>query len=171
MAVQTYCVRADVEAIISKHGVDAFVDDDQDGLVSTTEESYVTAAIERAATKINFYLQRRYKQADIVSNDWLTFANAVMAACNTSTRRGNPDIASLQAECDDYIGWLEDIQNKQADLPNQTPSADFTATVTNYDVERARGTMPVRVVQAESTGEEPDTSRKRKTARQIRDVF
>lgn len=164
MAVQTYCDRDDLEAIVSKHGVDAFVDDDQDGLISATEETYVTFAIERAATQINMYLQRRYKAADVVNNDWLTGANAALAVCLIVKRRGNPDITSLTEECDDYTGWLDGIKNKEFDLPNQSPSVDNTPTVSNFRVELWRSTMKPRVSRQESTGSDPDKSRLRKTA-------
>lgn len=164
MAVQTYCDRDDLDAIVSKHGIDAMVDDDQDGLISSTEETYVVFAIERAATQINMYLQRRYKAADVVNNEWLKGANAAMAVCLIVKRRANPSSPSLEEECDDYMGWLDGIKTKEFDLPNQSPSVDMTPTVSNFRPELFRSVMKPRVSRQESTGTDPDKSRLRKNA-------
>ena len=53
MPCQTYCVKADIEAIWPPASLLASVDDDSSGTLSATEEGYITRAIERAANLIN----------------------------------------------------------------------------------------------------------------------
>lgn len=169
MATQTYCTRTELEEIAAQHGIDAFVDDDRDGLVSTTEETYVTAAIRRAASKINFKLARRYKQSDLVGNDFLKDANAWLGICEIMRRRANPQIDSWQSQCDEFTDMLDEIQAERADIPGLVESIEHIGTVSNHRPERWRGTMKARVSRQESTGADPQESRKRKTSIRKRD--
>ncbi len=61
---QTYCLKADIEAIWPPDDLLASVDDDTSGTLSATEEGYITRAIERAANLMNSRLELRYELAE-----------------------------------------------------------------------------------------------------------
>ena len=161
MATTTYCLRADVEAVLSVHGVNRMADDDMDGVVEAVEEAYVTTAIERAASRINSRITKRYKLSDLSSNDWMRFVNASVAAQLLARRRGNSVPPSLQEEVDEYFADLTDIQAGRLDLPEQAASFDFAPTVSNFEVRRGCGAVPVRVSIETSTGDDTASSLKR----------
>ncbi len=52
---QTYCLKADIEALWTVAAVLASVDDDASGALSATEEGYITRAIQRAAERMNAF--------------------------------------------------------------------------------------------------------------------
>lgn len=168
MATTTYCVRADIEAIISAHAIDMAVDDDQDGRVRTAEEAFVTRAIVRAAGIINARIQKRYTLSDLSSNDWVRDANAVIAAQLTMRRRGNGSPPSLDQEVDLYMEDLESILADRLDIPEQNASLDYTMTVSNFVPQRGQGIAKIRVDRQESTGDDPHSTRKRFIAGRIR---
>ncbi|MCE9525464.1 MAG: DUF1320 domain-containing protein [Planctomycetales bacterium] len=85
---QTYCLKADIEAVWTAAAVLASVDDDSSGTLSATEEGYITRAIERAAERMNAYLEERYVLSELASNTWCRDANAALAAFLLSIRRG-----------------------------------------------------------------------------------
>src|SRR5215468_7294646 len=100
---QTYCTKADIEAIWPPADLLASVDDDASGTLSATEEGYIDRAIERAANHINARLDTRYRLADLAGNTWCRDANAALAAYWLSTRRGAAAPAHLQQQYDAYV--------------------------------------------------------------------
>ncbi len=168
MATTTYCLRADVESVLSAHAVDRMVDDDMDGAVEADEEAHVTTAIARAASRNNSRVQKRYKLADLSGNDWMTFVNASIAAQTLSRRRGNGVPPSLQEEVDEYLSDLDDIRADRIDIPEQASSFDYAPAVSNFEVQRGFGLAPVRVSTQLSTGADPDSSLRRYIAFQRR---
>ena len=50
---QTYCTKADIEAIWPPAELLASVDDDATGTLSASEEGHITRAIERSANHLN----------------------------------------------------------------------------------------------------------------------
>src|SRR5438067_7386864 len=131
---QTYCTRSDIEAIWPPASVLASVDDDGNGMLSVTEEAYITRAIERAANFINARLEQRYRLSDLAANTWCRDANAALAAYWLSTRRADPPPAHLQQQYDAYVAELADIAAGKSKVPQATESFDLTPSVTNFDV-------------------------------------
>ncbi len=158
-----YCTSEDVESIMSEHGVTAFIDDDLSGGRSTAETQYIADAISRAAAKMNVYLASRYRLSDLSGNVWCRWANAICAALQVSTRRNNPAPQFLVDECQDVIETLKLVKLGQLPLPDQAESFDMTPTVSNFDVQRAAGVTPARVVVPESVGPQPQTGIQRRT--------
>ena len=134
MSTQTYCTKADLEAIWPPADLLASVDDDTSGTLSATEESYIDRAIERAANFINSRLETRYRLADLAGNAWCRDANAALAAYWLSTRRGDPAPAQLQQQYDAYLATLAEIAAGRMKVPQAAESFDMTPTVTNFNV-------------------------------------
>jgi phage gp36-like protein len=112
----------------------ASVDDDGNGTLSATEESYITRAIERAANFVNARLEQRYRLSDLATNTWCRDVNAALAAYWLSTRRADPAPAHLQQQYDAYVAQLTDIAANKSKVPQALDSFDLTPSVTNFDV-------------------------------------
>lgn len=134
MTTQTYCVKTDIEAIWPPAELLASVDDDINGILSATEDGYITRAIERAANAINSRLEIRYSLADLAGNAWCRDANAAIAAYWLSTRRGAAAPAQLQQQYDAYIAALDDIAKGRLKIPQAMESFDMTPGVTNFEI-------------------------------------
>lgn len=142
MAVTVYATQTDVENILSYHGVESFLDDDQDGF---DDGSIMTAVLERASLRILQYCQR----VDISqSPDWVKYATAVLASCYLVTRRGNPNIPSLKEQCDEVIEWLEGILDGSKELPGVSQLKNARPFTSNLTVQYGN----IKVVRDESTG-------------------
>ena len=160
MSTQTYCTRADVEAVWSPAAVIRSVDDDQDGELSAAEEAYITRALERAANRINACLEVRYTLADLVDNTWCRDTNAALATYLLATRRGNPAPDQIQEQYEGYLADLAEIRAGRLKVPQVEESHETIPTVTNFDTQlRARRTK-VRRVNETSTGSAPPSTRK-----------
>jgi len=134
MTTQTYCTKADIEAIWPPANLLASVDDDTSGTLSATEDGYITRAIERAANAINSRLEMRYQIADIAGNAWCRDANTAIAAYWLSTRRGAAAPAHLQQQYDAYIAALDEIAAGKLKIPQAIESFDVTPGVTNFEI-------------------------------------
>jgi len=135
---QTYCAKADIEAIWPPADLLASVDDDTSGTLSATEEGYITRAIERAANLMNARLELRYSLADLAANKWCRDANAAVAAYWLATRRGDPAPAQLTQQYAAYVADLADIAAGKLKVPEAIESFDQTPGVTNFAVNMNR---------------------------------
>lgn len=153
MAVTTYCVQADVAAVLSDHGLKAFSDDDESGLEDAVNITYV---IERAAVKINGHIASRYKLSDVSGDDWLKYANSVIAAAYLVTRRGNPVNMGLQGDLNAVLEDLASIRGGTFALQDRAESYGVRPAVTNFRIHRGgrrpAAQNPVRAQIALSTG-------------------
>lgn len=134
MPTQTYCTKADIEAIWPPANLISSVDDDTNGILSPTEDSYITRAIERAANLINSRLEMRYQLADIAANAWCRDANAALAAYLLSTRKSAAAPAHLQQQYDAYLAALDEIAAGRLKIPQAIESFDITPGVTNFAI-------------------------------------
>jgi hypothetical protein len=114
---QTYCVRADIEAVWPPSLLVASVDDDASGSLSATEEAYITRAIERAANLMNARLEMRYALADLAANTWCRDANATIAAWLLATRQGSPAPQALADQSAAYLADLDQIAAARLKVP------------------------------------------------------
>jgi len=160
MSVQSYCIKADLEAIASVTTIIRLVDDDEDGSLSQTEEGYVTAAIERAASRMNSYLQSRYRLSELTDSGWCRDANAVLALAYLFGRRGGSVPDDLVCEADRYLADFVSIRDGQLQIPQQAESLDMLPTVTNFDTDLRAHRTKVRRVEQTSTGSLPSGTRK-----------
>lgn len=134
----TYCVRADVEFVLSGHGLIAALDDNKDGAESpTTETPFVADAIEIAADDMNAMIEQRYKLTDLSSNTWCKWANARLAAAALMTRRGNPLPPSLADQVQLTEDTLAGVLSGNQKIPGVSDSFDHLPTISNYNVKRA----------------------------------
>ena len=130
---QTYCVKADIEAIWPPGSLLASVDDDTSGTLSVTEEGYITRAIERGANFINARLEMRYRLVDLASNAWCRDANAAIAAYWLATRRGSPAPDHPEQQYDAYLTTLAEIAAGRMKVPGAKESFDVTPEVINFE--------------------------------------
>jgi phage gp36-like protein len=131
---QTYCLKADIEALWTAAAVLASVDDDSSGTLSATEEGYITRAIERAAERMNAYLEERYVLSELASNTWCRDANAAIAAYLLSIRRGTAAPAPFQSQYDSLMSDLFEIACGRLKVPQARESIDNLPSVTNFAV-------------------------------------
>src|SRR5437660_1984770 len=129
---QTYCTRSDIEAIWPPANLVASVDDDGNGTLSATEESYITRAIERAANFLNSRLELRYRLLDLAANTWCRDANAAIAAYWLSTRRGAAAPVQLQEQFDAYVAQLAAIAAGTAKVPQQAETFDCQPGLSHF---------------------------------------
>lgn len=149
MAVQTYCTSSDVDDVLAQHTSSSFLDDEETGVTDPT--SY-TPQIERAATRINMYVCVRYALADVVANDWLKYANAVIAAYNVVQRRLNSAPSGLRKDYEEVLDDLKSVKNGVLPLPEQNESfASSRPMVSNMQVVRGSYDHPIRVRQEQSS--------------------
>ena len=130
--MQTYCTKADIEAIWPPEDLLDSVDDDASGTLSATEEGYITRAIERAAGHINSRLAVRYVLADLAASSWCRDANAAIAAFFLANRRGAAVPAHLQQQYDAYLATLEEVAAGRLRVPDAGESHDHGPSVTNF---------------------------------------
>lgn len=155
MTTTTYCVRADMVSIVGEAFITAATDDDQVGI---GDDDQVTDAIERAANKMNAALGKQYIISELSGNDWCKWCNAHMAIVELC-RRGNSPPPFVLEEVQGYKDNLSDAAWGRFQVPEQAPSADHRATVSNFRVEIGKLVMPIRVSTEESTGAAPQTGR------------
>jgi len=148
----TYCSRSDIESIWSSLAVIRSVDDDQDGSLSAAEEGYIDRAIQRAANRMNAFLEMRYRLSDLAANTWCRDANALLAAFLLATRRGNPAPDHLQEQYELLLGDLADIRSGHLVVPQAGESVETIPTVTNFAVDPCRAHAKVQRVDETSTG-------------------
>ena len=152
MPTTIYCSRSDIESIWSSLAVIRSVDDDQDGSLSATEEGYIDRAIERAANRMNAFLEMRYRLSDLAANTWCRDANALLAAFLLATRRGNPAPDHLLEQYELLLSDLADIRSGHLVVPQAGESVETIPTVTNFAVDPRRAHAKVQRVDETSTG-------------------
>lgn len=162
MTVQTYCSTDNLKSIMGEAGFVAALDDEENGVLSAQAELYATAAIERAAVKINAMVRHQYILADVASNDWLKWANAAYAVYELRCRKMNPAEASVDDNYQEAKDMLVEIRWGRQQLPEQSPSFDYLPTVSNLKVVPKANPGPVRVDLQESTGSAPAANSGRK---------
>ena len=144
---QTYCLKADIEAVWTAAAVLASVDDDSSGTLSATEEGYITRAIERAAERMNAYLEERYILSELASNTWCRDANASIAAYLLSIRRGDAAPAPFQSQYDGLMSDLFEIASGRLKVPETKESVDNVPSVTNFAVDLSGAQNRIRKVE------------------------
>jgi hypothetical protein len=132
---QTYCLKADIEALWTAAAVLASVDDDSSGTLSATEEGYITRAIERAAERMNAYLEERYILSELAANTWCRDTNAAIAAYLLSIRRGESAPAPFQLQYDSLMSDLLEIAAARLKVPQANESVESIPTVSNFAVD------------------------------------
>lgn len=152
---QTYCLKADIEALWTAAAVLASVDDDSSGALSATEEGYITRAIERAAERMNAYLEERYVLSELAANTWCRDANAAIAAYLLSIRRGSSAPAPFQLQYDSLMSDLLEIAAGRLKVPQANESVENIPTVSNFAVDLSGGKDKVFRVDETSTGSPP----------------
>jgi uncharacterized protein DUF1320 len=157
---QTYCAKPDIESLWTPALLLASVDDDSSGTLSPTEEGYITAAIERAANRMNAYLEQRYKLADLAGNAWCRDANAAIAAYLLSIRRGTSAPAPFQLQYDALMSDLYDISRGRLNVPQATQTLEMIPTVSNFRIDPRQSRAKVRRVSEISSGSPPGGGRK-----------
>ncbi|HZL88953.1 MAG TPA: phage protein Gp36 family protein [Pirellulaceae bacterium] len=157
---QTYCTKPDIEALWTPALLLASVDDDTSGTLSPTEEAYITAAIERAAGRMNAYLEQRYPLADLAGNAWCRHANAAIAAYLLSIRRGTSAPAPFQLQYDALLSDLYDISRGRLNVPEAPQTLEMIPTVSNFRIDPRHSRAKVRRVAEISSGSPPPGSRK-----------
>jgi phage gp36-like protein len=132
MSLQTYCTAADLEAIWDPDLLLASVDDDEDSALSELEQSYIDRAIERAAGRMNAYLEVRYTLSALANNPWCRDANAAIAVYLLSIRRGEPAPAVLQEQYDAYFHELSEVAAGRLNVAPGANPFGFGPSVTNF---------------------------------------
>ena len=132
---QTYCLKPDIEALWTAAAVLASVDDDSSGTLSATEEGYITRAIERAAERMNAYLEERYVLSELATSTWCRDANAAIAAYLLSIRRGDAAPAPFQSQYDGLMSDLFEIACGRLKVPQANESVETIPSVSNFVVD------------------------------------
>jgi phage gp36-like protein len=139
----TYCTAADLDAVWAPDLILASVDDDESGTHSPAEEAIIDRAIERAAGRMNAYLELRYTLPALAGNEWCRDANATIAVYLLSIRRGEPAPTVLQEQYDAYLAELLEIAAGRRNVPGAAGVLDAKPTVTNFAVDfRESRAMP-----------------------------
>lgn len=160
----TWCAITDVQAILSTAGATAALDDDETGSLSAGEIVYGTNMIELAAVEMNASLERQYKLADLASNGWCKWANAVLAAMFICGRRTNPVPQTLADWSQVVRDALAQIMYGRMPVPEANPSFEDLPTVSVMTPVLGANGNPMRVDTVLSTGTAPVASRKRNVA-------
>ena len=138
-----YTTREEIESIWSELGVDLRLDDSDDGMLSTVEESYLERAMEEATDEINGYLAGTYLPTVLVGSRRVRRMASYLAAHALAIRRGNP--GAFCDRRDEIMATLEQIRAGRLILPNVPKSGEFMPAVINYTVDRRYGRGKLRV--------------------------
>lgn len=161
----TYCTTTELDAIIGTPSRVSWSDDDQDGVLSVTEATYATLAIERAAVEMNAAIEQSdYDFADLASNAWCKWCNAYLAVHYLAARKNNTPADSVEMQVAQYRAWLEELRWGRFRIPEQAPSHETRGTVSTFAAELYKETNPIRVIVEESTGSAPVPPIKREVA-------
>ena len=144
-------------SIMSEHGVDAFIDDDEDG---TPDDTLVTDAIQRAAVlDIVPQMQERFAEnfGALQNNLYLKWVNAYFAVAEVCSRRNLPVPESVAVRIGDLKRFLTLVYHGKRQLPFALEQFSWGPAVVNLNVQRGARKKPVRAVEGASTREsQPD---------------
>jgi phage gp36-like protein len=157
--MQTYCTKTDIEALWTPALLLASVDVDTSGTYSPTEDGYITRAIERAAGRMNSYLEQRYVLTGLAGNAWCRDANAAIAAYLLSIRRGTSAPAPFQLQYDALMSDLYEISRGLLCVPEAPQTLEMIPTVSNFRIDPRHSRAKVRRVAEISSGSPPPGSR------------
>lgn len=133
-----YCTSADLEAIWDPALMLASVDDDADDVLDALEQTYLDRAIERAAGRMNAYLETRFTLSSLAGNAWCRDANAAIAVYLLAIRRGEAAPAVLQEQYDAYFDELHDIAAGRLNIPGVGSASAISVTNFQFDVGESR---------------------------------
>lgn len=133
-----YCTSADLDAIWDPALLLATVDDDADDVLDALEQTYLDRAIERAAARMNAYLEVRYTLSGLAGNAWCRDANAAIAVYLLAIRRGEAAPAVLQEQYDAYFDELREIAAGRLNLPGVSSATVLSVTNFQFDIKQSR---------------------------------
>lgn len=112
-----WCVKADIEDILSSEGVTWASDDQRDGI---GDDTIVANAIERARLWFMERLARYYESDTIATTSWGKWACARRAAIELMRRRGEDAPNGLMAWLAEMEAYLAQVMSGAAILPDVT---------------------------------------------------
>jgi phage gp36-like protein len=176
MPLTLYADRDDVERIWSQYGVMARADDDDDlDDEDLNEEENVPFALSKGAADINVYLLQRYTVAVVQTSTWVRWVNALFAAVELARRRGNPVPQPLLDEYNRLLEILKAIASGEMPFVTDTglapPEHDNTPFVSNLTVDTRPRRAKIRRVDATSTMQQGDRTRKQFSAFDVPGYF
>jgi len=149
-----YCDQSHIQYILRRAGLQSFMaqDGDTNSPVTTWD---IDNAINRASTQIDFYLDTRYDPGNLVGNDYVTWACAIIASVEI-IRRDNAVQSGLQADYDKIIDQLERIQRNEAgcEVPLTVPRSELGAWESAIRVDQRFGITKMRVSQTLSSNDQ-----------------
>jgi phage gp36-like protein len=149
-----YTDQPHIEFILKRLGLQACLA--QLDYTNPPEPSDVAYAINRASTKIDFYLVPRYDPTTVLQrNDFVTWA-ATIIACVQIVRRDNAVQSGLQKDYDETIADLKDIQAGRpgCELPLGSPRSELGAWHSNLRIDQRFSTYKIRASQATSSNDQ-----------------
>lgn len=158
-AVTLICVQADLELILSEHGVAMFADHDKTGSPDT---GVVDAVIARATDTLGGRLKKAYIPNDLVNSRLAKRWCAVLACVYLTHGRGNGTPASLAGEYQEIMqpgGLIDLVLKNQMDLPDIERRPGGYPTFTNLTMVRAYPRSKVRRVPLSSSDAPSDLPR------------
>lgn len=122
-----YATRDDLVEWMSQAGLTGRVDDDGAGVISPDDEVFITKALYRATSRVNFYLLKRYSASDLAT-DWLVNEWTCCVASHTlACRRGNPSPSSTIDLFKAAISDMERVHKGEFDLDLGCRFSNFPA--------------------------------------------
>lgn len=123
------------------------------------ETALLTASVDYASGRIDFYCSGRYSGTELAANRWIAGVTAIIALRWLCLRRLNDVPGSIQAEYEERIKELELIREGKAAVPNAAASRR-PVVVTNQRVDLRRPNQQVRTDRTRSTGVAKDYRRR-----------
>lgn len=158
MSITPFCTVDDVISIYSQAGVNNSVDDDRSGEISSQDLTWVANAIERATSKLRFYLSRWYDLTTLPGNTWIKWVCATITAVKLARRRGDscPDgLIAEYEECSEQLGMIiENVAQIPADGANDAKLLiqNSGLQMSNLRIDQRFKVSKVRAVPRISTG-------------------
>ncbi len=141
-----YLTESDLQALMSIDGETGRLDDNNDGSISTPPEStYLTAAINWATSKVNFYALSLYSASDLSTSYLVNQWAVVCGAKWLSSRRGNPAPGSFDDLYKETIEDLKLIKTGEYQIPDLGYRAIAWPAWSNVRVDILRTFQRVRV--------------------------
>lgn len=160
MSLVPLCSVDDVTSIISDFAVNANVDDNRTGELSTDERQFLADAIEQATSRIQFALAQWYNLSTLPGNTWLKWCCAVISAVRLFRRRGDTAPDGLINTYNEYVTDLQAVQDNKAIIPSdngsdaQLLSQNAGIQMSNLRIDSRYAIRKVRVVPRSSIGDQ-----------------
>ena len=115
---RVYCTSDDIAILLSIIGEQDRLDDWNTGVLTPTQQGYMTAIIGWASAKVNFYCAQLYDLSDLATSSWVNGITTIIATQMLCGRRANPVPGSIGAMYKEAMQDLVLVRTSAVQIPD-----------------------------------------------------